>query len=268
MERKSLIYQFDDVRVDLDTFEVFKADAPLRLEPKAFEVLIFLIQNQGRLIQKRELLDAVWKEAFVTENAMTRVIAQLRKALGDGSKQARYIETVPTRGYRFVADVEIKQRPQSNEVAAVDLEPPQSQIVQPEPALAREERAPDVEQKKETGYENFLPRRGFAWAGFVAVAASVIALFSFWITGDPNPPAGPSAIKSIAVLPFKPLAAERRDPSFELGMAETLINKLLSTRQIVVRPISAVRKYASLEQDPVAAGRELAVDAVLDGSIQ
>jgi serine/threonine-protein kinase len=74
--------------------------------------------------------------------------------------------------------------------------------------------------------------------------------------------------KSIAVLPFKPLLAASRDESLEIGMADTLITKLGGLRQIIVRPVSAVRKYAGLEQDPVAAGREQRVDAVLDGTIQ
>jgi serine/threonine protein kinase/TolB-like protein/Flp pilus assembly protein TadD len=75
-------------------------------------------------------------------------------------------------------------------------------------------------------------------------------------------------IKSVAVLPFKPLIAESRDEALELGMADTLINKLSNTRQITVRPLSAVRKYAGLEQDAASAGREQKVDVVLDGSIQ
>src|SRR5215471_21450455 len=106
MEPKPLIYQFDGVRVDLKSFKVFKGDRAVHLEPKAIEVLVFLIENRGRLIAKQELLDAVWKEAFVTENAMTRVIAQLRKALGDDARQSRYIRTMQTHGYLFVADVE------------------------------------------------------------------------------------------------------------------------------------------------------------------
>ncbi len=80
------------------------------------------------------------------------------------------------------------------------------------------------------------------------------------------PPATP--IKSIAVLPFKPLIAESRDEALELGMADTLINKLSNIREVTVRPLSAVRKYAGLEQDAVAAGHEQKVNAVLDGNIQ
>lgn len=75
-------------------------------------------------------------------------------------------------------------------------------------------------------------------------------------------------IKSIAVLPFKPLIAGNRDETLELGMADTLITKLSNIRHVDVRPISAVRKYTGLEQDAIAAGRDQQVDAVLDGVIQ
>lgn len=102
-----LIYQFDNVEVNLRTFKVLREGALLPLEPKAFEVLIFLINHRGRLVGKEELLDAVWKEAFVTPNALTRVIAHLRRLLGDDAKEAKYIETVKTRGYRFIADVQV-----------------------------------------------------------------------------------------------------------------------------------------------------------------
>ena len=78
----------------------------------------------------------------------------------------------------------------------------------------------------------------------------------------------PAEVKSIAVLPFKPLAAGDRDESLELGMADTLITRLGSLHQVVVRPISAVRGYTDLGKDPAEAGRELRVDAVLDGSLQ
>lgn len=122
MDGNPNIYQFDDVRVDLEKFDLIKADSRVHLEPKAFQVLVFLIEHRGRLVEKRELLDAVWKDAFVTENAMTRVIAQLRRALGDDSKEAKYIETVPTRGYRFIPEVETKQRPGSNGVEAAGVE--------------------------------------------------------------------------------------------------------------------------------------------------
>ncbi|HEY3198711.1 MAG TPA: DPP IV N-terminal domain-containing protein [Nitrospirales bacterium] len=107
MEAKPLVYQFDDVRVDLGSCTVTKAGSPVQLEPKAFSVLVFLIENGSQLAEKSEILTAVWKDAFVTDNALTRVIAQLRKALGEESKDTKYIETVHTRGYRFLPAVEV-----------------------------------------------------------------------------------------------------------------------------------------------------------------
>lgn len=108
MTRPKPVYAFGDIRVDVGSERVLKAGRPLSLEPKAFKLLVVLIENRQRLIEKQELLDSVWGETFVTENAMTRVVAQLRKALGDEAKEARYIQTVPTRGYRFVAEVRVE----------------------------------------------------------------------------------------------------------------------------------------------------------------
>jgi len=101
-------YIFDDVRIDTKGFRLFKADRVLPVEPKALDLLIFLVENRGRLVERRELIDAIWGDAFVTDHVLNRAIGQLRKLLADDSKVPRYIETVPTRGYRFIADVEVE----------------------------------------------------------------------------------------------------------------------------------------------------------------
>src|SRR5690242_14583429 len=77
------------------------------LEPKAFDVLVHLIENRDRLVTKDELLEAVWPATFVTPNVLTPAVAQVRKALGDESQDARFIETVAKRGYRFIAPVTV-----------------------------------------------------------------------------------------------------------------------------------------------------------------
>jgi len=109
------VYKFDDIVVDPARFQVCRGGRVLDLEPKSLRVLVFLIDNRRRAVSKEELLGAVWPGAFVTDNALTRVVAQLRKALGDNAKEARYIETVPTVGYRFLVEVEVAQseRPSS-----------------------------------------------------------------------------------------------------------------------------------------------------------
>ncbi len=98
-----MTYRFDDVEIDTMGFRVTKAGEPVRLEPKALELLLFLVRNPDRLVSKAEIQQTVWKDTAVTENALTRLVAQIRKGLGDDAREARYIETVPTRGYRFVA---------------------------------------------------------------------------------------------------------------------------------------------------------------------
>ena len=97
--------QFGDIRVETRNFKVFKANAAVPLEPKTFLLLIYLIENRDRLVEKRELLDAVWKDTAVTENSLTREIGKLRRALGDDPKTPNYIETVHTRGYRFIGEI-------------------------------------------------------------------------------------------------------------------------------------------------------------------
>ncbi len=100
------LYRFEDIQIDLQNFRLFKAGKVLPVEPKALNLLIFLVENRGRLVQRREIIDAVWKGAFVSDHVLNRAIGQLRKLLADDPKEPHYIETVPTLGYRFVADVE------------------------------------------------------------------------------------------------------------------------------------------------------------------
>lgn len=99
-------YHFADVELDVDRFAVTRGGHRLELEPKAIDVLRVLVERPGHLVTKDELLEAVWPAVAVTPNALTRVVAQLRRELGDDATDAKYIETVPTRGYRFIAAVE------------------------------------------------------------------------------------------------------------------------------------------------------------------
>src|SRR5882672_9401817 len=78
---------------------------PIALTPKAFDTLLYLVERSGELVTKNELLARVWPNVVVEEAILARNVADLRKALGDDSNAPRYIETLPKRGYRFVADV-------------------------------------------------------------------------------------------------------------------------------------------------------------------
>jgi DNA-binding winged helix-turn-helix (wHTH) protein len=102
----SVIFRFDRFQADDIAFRLIEDGAPISLEPKALRLLLYLIQNRGRLVRKQELLNAVWADAAVTESALTRSVGLLRKTLDDDSRDPRFIETVPTAGYRFIAQVE------------------------------------------------------------------------------------------------------------------------------------------------------------------
>jgi len=99
--------EFGDVYVDFSRMTVKRGGSPVDIEPRVFDVLRFLVTHRDRLVNKEELLDGVWRDAFVAPNALTRAVAQLRKALGDDADAPRYVETVARRGYRFIAPVVI-----------------------------------------------------------------------------------------------------------------------------------------------------------------
>ncbi len=83
-----------------------KGEDSVQLELKLIEVLVHLVGRAGELVSKRELIDAVWKVEVISDGTLTRAIALLRKALGDDARNPRFIETIPKRGYRFIAPVE------------------------------------------------------------------------------------------------------------------------------------------------------------------
>jgi serine/threonine-protein kinase len=129
-----------------------------------------------------------------------------------------------------------------------------------------------AENAERSGKRDFFPRVILV-AGVILAAIAALTLIYYRSQSTSSTPGQTTSsavtpIKSIAVLPFKPLVADNRNEALELGMADTLIAKFGSLKQINVRPITAVRKYVGLDQDAVAAGREQMVDAVLDGSIQ
>jgi Tol biopolymer transport system component/DNA-binding winged helix-turn-helix (wHTH) protein len=100
-----LPYRFDDVVVDPSNLRLTVGGVVRPVEPKSFRLLQFLIENRDRAVSKDEIFQAVWPDVTVTDNALTRAVAQVRKALDDDPKEPRYIETVPTVGYRFLAAV-------------------------------------------------------------------------------------------------------------------------------------------------------------------
>ena len=221
--------------------------------PKAFDILLYLVSNSQQVLAKDEIMGAVWPDTAVEENNLTQNISSIRKTLGERHGQNKFIATVPGKGYKFVADVEVV----SNETKQTDEagEAMEAVATVSRPDLAK---GPAADLFKKRSVLLLL----LAATGVILPVAVALS----WQTRDTTPQVAEA--RSIAVLPFKPLTLDRRDESLEMGMADTLILKLSGVENVRVRPLTAVRRYSAIEQDALAAGRELGVDTVLDGRLQ
>lgn len=251
------IYEFGPFHLDTAERLLQRDGKPVALTPKAFDVLVLLVERSGHLVEKDVLINQVWADSFVEEGNLKVTISMLRKVLNDSTEPHQYIETVPRRGYRFVADV----RASSTDAGLVVHEVTRARVTieeKEEPPSQQEAINPPATIKRKPGRIAQV-----VIAGMAVVGLSVAGNY-YWA----NREAPGNPVKSIAVLPFKPLVTDDHNEYLELGMTETLITKLGKLRQTTVRPISAVLKYANLEQDALAAGRELKAEAVLDGKLQ
>ncbi|MEZ5427070.1 MAG: winged helix-turn-helix domain-containing protein [Pyrinomonadaceae bacterium] len=263
------IYEFDGYSL-IPSERLLKYNGePVSLSPKVFDVLVILVESNGHLIEKDELLDRLWPDTFVEEATLARTISRLRKALGEDSEN-RYIKTVAKSGYRFAAPVDHLI------VDELDLSDDQtgSRSDKGEKKSAPDEDdefldlVSDSEAANDPVGTNKWSRKAWRWSVvFGALLVLIVASAYFWPPRQP-PVNETAAVDSIVVLPFNVISEGEEDPAFELGMANALIIKLSNVKQIVVRPTSAVFKYAGQNPDPAAVGRELKVDAALEGNIQ
>ena len=246
------ILEFGPFRLDPAERVLVRDGRPVPLTLKAFDVLLLLVQNNGHIVEKGELMNRVWAGSFVEEGNLKVTVSMVRKALGDTQGDERYIETVARRGYRFVTEVrEITE--------SIDV------------VLRERTRESLTIDEISFGSRRRLSRGLQPW-----VIAVVLIVFGFVggfflfrnRTKSLETSAQAAPIKSIAVLPFRPLIASNRDELLEIGIAETLIMRLNRIGSLKVPPTGAIRKYNRLDQDPLAAGRELQVESVLDGSLQ
>src|SRR6266478_5055090 len=129
------LHRFSQFALDSRKRTVSRADSPVSLTPKAFDVLLFLVQNPNRLVTKEELLLAVWGETFVEEGNLTQYISHLRRALGDNSEDARMIVTIARKGYQFTANVTVAEAGDTPIQAAVQVSTADSSLADTQPAL-------------------------------------------------------------------------------------------------------------------------------------
>jgi DNA-binding winged helix-turn-helix (wHTH) protein/tetratricopeptide (TPR) repeat protein len=233
------------------------------LPPKALEMLILLVSRHEAVVSREELLETVWRDTFVEEGNINYTVSLLRKTLGEHDReQPQFIQTVPKRGYRFVADVrevppagggETNEPPPAATVSA-----PPAQV--PAPAAAVPFSTPAAQARR------YL-------SGFVLLGALLLTSAAVWWGAAgrgsrSDVPAGDRNIRTVAILPLKTLTDSGQSRALSLGLTDSLISRLGSLNRFTVRPLTLVRGYSEADTNPLRFGEELKADAVLEGTLQ
>jgi TolB-like protein/DNA-binding winged helix-turn-helix (wHTH) protein/Flp pilus assembly protein TadD len=232
-----VIYRFDRFQVDDEDFRLSADGIAILLEPKALRVLLHLVRNRNRLVRKQEILDGVWREANVTEAALTRSIGLLRKALEDDSREPRFIQTVPTAGYRFIA-----------EVSVLAETPTATVLPHPVPEATR----PPVSRRRTVLIT-------------ILVAAVAVVIGTGWLVRKHLDAVAP--IRSLAVLPLENLSGDPSQEYFADGMTDELITELARIHDLRIVSRTSVMQDKGSHKSLQQIANELKVDAIVEGSI-
>lgn len=227
---------------------------------KEIEILCLLIENQGELVTKQELLDKIWADNFVEEGNLSRHIYLLRKTFINLGERKELIENIARRGYRFTGQI----YQHGNDELIVENSP----ILQP--PIEDNSKIQEINQN----INLFQSKRLTPVFKKIAFAACFIALFFgttaliFHTNKSGISATVPNSIKSIAVLPLKPFSNQNADEELSLRITDALITKLGKLEEVSVRPTNSVLEFTKEEINAVEAGQKLGVDAVLDGRMQ
>ncbi len=254
------LYEFGSFQLNPGEKILLRDGAPVSLTPKAFDTLLVLVENNGHVLSKETLMDRVWPDSYVEEANLAQNISTLRKVLGEATDGVKFIETLPKRGYRFVAQVQKTAVEENNfvavnNVAALVVTPPQelAPLQNIQPASHTEMASPPR------------PHRNVLVRG-TAIFASLLVLLPlfYFVTKWRAPKAIP--VRRLAVLPFRNLKPDPNTDYLGFPLADAIISKLGYISALTVRPSSYVSKYRNQEIDARKIAAELNVDTLLVGS--
>jgi DNA-binding winged helix-turn-helix (wHTH) protein/TolB-like protein len=260
-------YLFGPFRLEPAEHRLLRQGQPVSLTPKSFELLLYLVENHGRLVLKDQLMRAVWPGSFVEEANLTVSISALRKALRKTPDGLQYIETVPTKGYRFTAPVQELKSDVKNEVK--NLTVPQQEAAPP--AAANSEAANAVAQPpsctaplKLASQEN---ARRWVAVSLLALILCGLSICGYVVYRVKLSPAHTRPVPhTLAILPLQNL---RQDPDSDFlgfSLADAIITKLGVLSSVSVRPSSVIKRYRGREVDIRKVAAELNVDTLLTGN--
>jgi TolB-like protein/DNA-binding winged helix-turn-helix (wHTH) protein/Tfp pilus assembly protein PilF len=253
--RPASVVRFGTYELSLQSGEVRKAGVRVRIQQQPMKLLELLLERPGEVVTREELRSRVWPdESFGDfDQAVNIAIAKLRSALGDSAENPRYIETIPKRGYRFIA-----------EVSVVEAAP---RTKRAEPAAGKLPIAEPPHQFQGVGLTVAPKRRLWFVRGVIAALAPVLILgiLAVWLFRSRS--SAPTGIRSLVVLPLDNLSGEASQDYFADGMTDELITDLaqISALRVISRTSAMVYKGARKPLPQIA--RELNVDAVVEGTV-
>ncbi len=234
-------FRFDGWQLDGDSGELKKGGARLRLQDHPLQVLLALLERPGELVTREQLIERLWPNVVVDfDTGLNAAVRRLRLALGDDAEHARYIETLPRRGYRFIGTL------MADDAGAAPASP--------EPAIP----AP-------AGRPRPARRHWLAGALLVVIVAVAVLAFRSWRDGAPATNQGE---KSIAVLPFADLGAELMQPGFADGMAEEILDLLSGIPRLRVIGRTSSFAFRGHEADLRTIGAQLGASYIVEGTIR
>ncbi|MGH9627356.1 MAG: tetratricopeptide repeat protein, partial [Bryobacteraceae bacterium] len=254
MQTRARLIRFGIFEVNLDSGELRRRGVRVKLQEQPLQALLMLLERPGEVMKRDDLQKRLWPtEAFGDfDRGLNKAINRLREALGDDADNPRFIETLPQRGYRFIAQVE------AAEAARATCPPELSPGTQADPALP-----PPVPERQpgSTGIRRAMPRRGVLAVMGGLIAVSLLSLGYRLVRSTSR------RIESIAVLPFENLSGDSAQEYFSDGMTDELIGQIarIASLRVISRTSVMPYKRGRGKSLPVIAG-ELNVDAILEGT--
>jgi TolB-like protein/DNA-binding winged helix-turn-helix (wHTH) protein/Tfp pilus assembly protein PilF len=254
------VVRFGTYEVSLQSGEVRKAGLRIRVQQQPMKLLEILLEHPGEVVTREELRSRVWpNESFGDfDQALNIAIGKLRSALGDSAENPRFIETLPKRGYRFIADVSVLD---------ADARPKRPQFVAEDPLGSQEKKTEPGHTLQGAGLAAaskpwlWMTRRVIVALAFVLS----LSILSVWFFRSRGP--APAGIRSLAVLPLENLSGDASQSYFADGMTDELITDLAQISALRVISRTSVMVYKGARKPLPQIARELNVDAVVEGTV-
>src|SRR5215471_3576197 len=247
--------RFGDFEINLRSGEVWKHSHRVRIQDQPFQVLRVLLEHPGEIVTRDELKQILWPaDTFVDfDDGLNTAVKKIRDVLGDSSERPRYIETIPRRGYRFLASIaEVRHATHSEGKTNANTSSAQESVLYDSGTRVADKRFSAASLRVLAG-------------GIVATAVLAFGL-GLYRTSSAKHLSQP-AIKSLAVLPLKNLSGDATQEYLADGMTEALIGRLSGIHDLRVISRTSVMRFKDTQQSAPEIAKALGVDALVEGSV-